>query len=264
MLSHTRIGDFIHMNSYKSSAELKGMAKEQLFGKYSTVAGPALLLGIISLFLRYGPEFIIGTNTVLQLIIYYLVGFIFSLFAGIFASGRAFFYLKLTCGQPVSVGDIFYGFQAHTNKSLFIQLVLSVAFYICLIPANLFNSALLFSQNGASLLLLSILMVIGAVVYIIIRLILSQAYYLLQDFPQYSAKELMQMSCQIMRGHKGRLFYLIVTFLPLYLLGILSCCIAFIWLNPYMDMVLVNFYMDLMKNRNSENKNSGNNEKLPA
>lgn len=37
------------MNTYKSSAQLKGMSKEQLFGHYGTVIGALFLVGIISL-----------------------------------------------------------------------------------------------------------------------------------------------------------------------------------------------------------------------
>ena len=58
------------------------------------------------------------------------------------------------------------------------------------------------------------------------------------------------MSRQIMKGHKGRLFYISISFLPLYLLGIFSFFIAFLWLLPYTNTVMANFYMDLMKNRN--------------
>lgn len=247
------------MNSYKSSAELKGIAKEQLFGKYGAIIGPSLVLGLITLILSFGPGLVVGTNTVPQLILYFLISFIVSLFAGIFTSGKAFLYLKLTCGQPVSVSDIFYGFQTYPDKALLIQLVLSVVTYVCMIPQMIFNLLINYSQNMVAILFASLFTVIGSAVMIFLMLMLSQSFYLLHDFPQYSAKDLMKMSCRMMKGHKGRLFYINVSFLPLYFLGFFSCCIAFLWLNPYMEMVRVNFYMDLMKNRNSVNL-----EKQPA
>ena len=37
------------MNKYKSSGQLKGIAKDQLFGHYGTAIGALLLVGIITL-----------------------------------------------------------------------------------------------------------------------------------------------------------------------------------------------------------------------
>lgn len=238
------------MNIYKSSAELKGMAKEQLFGKYGTVIGAVLLVGIFNSLLVFIPNFITNTGTIPGLIIYYLVSFILSLFAGIFSSGRAFLFLKVTCRQPVSAGDIFYGFKAHPDKALVIQFVLALASYLLLAPLYIFNYLFASTQNVIYFLMMSVFCILGYTVLVIISLMLSQSFFLLQDFPQYSAKELMKMSCRIMKGHKGRLFYIQLSFLPLYLLGILSCCIAFLWIVPYINTTMANFYMDLMKNRN--------------
>ena len=104
------------------------------------------------------------------------------------------------------------------------------------------------------MLLFSVFTIIGTVILVIVSLTFSQAYYLLQDFPQYSAKELLQMSRQIMKGHKARLFYIELSFVPLLLLGILSCCIGLLWIIPYMASVKANFYMDLMTHRKSTNE----------
>lgn len=239
------------MNKYKSSAELKGMAKEQLFGKYGTAVGTTIILLLITLFMQFLPTLLIDSTSIIGLIIYYMVSFIISLFVGLFSSGRAFFYLKISCRQNVSVGDIFYGFKVHPDKALFIQLILTLISYLCLAPMFIFNYLFLNTQNVIYMLLMSIFTIIGCTVSIIIGLIFSQAFYLLQDFPEYSSKELLKMSSQIMKGHKGRLFYLQLSFIPLFLLGIISCCVAFLWIVPYMNATMADFYMDLMKNRNS-------------
>ncbi len=238
------------MNSYKSSAELKAMAKEQLFGNYGTVIGAFLLVTLISLCMTGISELVIGIDTIPGLLIYYLVNFIISLFAGIFVSGEAYMYLKLTCRQKISVSDVFYGFKVYPDKALTIQFVITLISYVCLAPMTIFN--ILFMNdptNAVYMLLMTIFMIIGMVISTIVSLMFSQAFFLLQDFPQYSAKELLKMSCQIMKGHKGRLFYIQLSFVPLFLLGILSCCIAFLWIIPYMNAVTSNFYMDVMSKR---------------
>ena len=88
-----------------------------------------------------------------------------------------------------------------------------------------------------------VLMVIGMCIYIPLSLGLSQAYYLLLDFPQYSAMELMKLSFRIMKGHKWEL-----SFLPLGFLCLLSFGIGTLWLVPYMNMTQTLYFLDLMQN----------------
>ena len=49
-----------------------------------------------------------------------------------------------------------------------------------------------------------------------------------------------------MKGHKGRLFYIELSFLPLLLLGAVSL-IGLLWVIPYMQMTYAVFYFDIMK-----------------
>lgn len=238
------------MNSYKSSAELKATAKEQLFGNYGTVIGAFLLVSLLTLLITAIPELLIDINTTPGLIIYYLVNFIISLFSGILVSGESFMYLKLTCRQRISVSDVFYGFKVYPDKAVAIQFIISVITYISLLPMTI--CYVLFMKDPSNtmyMLLVSLFTIIGTVISVVVSLMFSQAFFLLQDFPQYSAKELLAMSCRVMKGHKGRLFYIEMSFLPLLLLGMLSCCIAYLWLIPYMSAVKSNFYMDLMTKR---------------
>lgn len=239
------------MNKYKSSAELKGMAKEQLFGNYGTAVSASLIITLFRIIMIFLPALMINTTSIAGLIIYYLVSFILSLFTGIFTSGSSFFYLKLSCRQRVTVGDIFFGFRMHPDKAILLQLVLALSGYICTAPMLIFNYLFAQTQNIIYMLLTSVFTIIGYVLTIIISLMLSQVFFLLQDFPQYSAKELLKMSRQIMKGHKGRLFYISLSFVPLFLLGLFSCCIAYLWIIPYINAVLANFYMDLMQHRNT-------------
>ena len=54
-----------------------------------------------------------------------------------------------------------------------------------------------------------------------------------------------------MVGHKGRLFYIYVSFLPLLLVAMLSCGIGLLWLIPYMNATQTEFFLDLIQNKNN-------------
>jgi uncharacterized membrane protein len=86
------------------------------------------------------------------------------------------------------------------------------------------------------------------VVQILLSLTYQQAFYLLHDFPQYSAGELLRMSRRLMVGHKGRLFYIYVSFIPLILLSLLSFGIALLWVFPYISTTKTEFFLNVIKN----------------
>lgn len=73
----------------------------------------------------------------------------------------------------------------------------------------------------------------------------SQAVYLYIDDPHMKVMDALRESKEMMRGNKGRLFYLIISFIGLLLLSVLSCYIGLLWIAPYMNTTLTLFYMDL-------------------
>ena len=70
------------------------------------------------------------------------------------------------------------------------------------------------------------------------------------DFPEYDAKKALAFSRELMKNNKGRFTYLLVSFIPLFLLGMLSCCVGYLWIIPYMQATLAQFYLDLVQNKN--------------
>ena len=49
-----------------------------------------------------------------------------------------------------------------------------------------------------------------------------------------------------MAGNVGRLIYIALSFIPLGILGIMSCYIGFLFVVPYIQATLVFFYLDLI------------------
>ena len=61
----------------------------------------------------------------------------------------------------------------------------------------------------------------------------------------------MKESIRLMKGNKGRSLYITLSFLPLAFLSVLTCYIGMIWLAPYMDMTMANFYRDIIGELNT-------------
>lgn len=234
---------------YKSSAELKALAKEHLLGKYGTVVGASVVVMLTVGLLNAICTFFINTGTIPGLILQFIISFVLSVLAGLFTSGINYLYLKVSCGRPVTVSDVFYGFKMSPDKALLIQIYLSAWIYISMLPMTICSYlVLVYPHNTVLLIVYPLASILYLVVSVMISLIYAQAFYLLHDFPDYSVKQLLSMSRQLMKGSKGRFFYLLVSFLPLMLLGLLSCGIAFLWLIPYMNATCTEFFLDLIKN----------------
>lgn len=84
----------------------------------------------------------------------------------------------------------------------------------------------------------------------------SQAFFIYKDIksnPSYdeslSALNYITESRLLMKGHKGRLFYIDLSFIGWYLLSGLTLGIGFLFLNPYMNATKAAFYNDLAKDR---------------
>lgn len=70
----------------------------------------------------------------------------------------------------------------------------------------------------------------------------SMAMYILAENPEMPALEAISRSKAMMNGHKLELFVLGLSFIGWMLLCTITCGIAFIWVGPYMNATMVNFY----------------------
>lgn len=237
------------LHRYQSSTELKAAAKEHLVGEYGTVVGAVAAVAAITVIAAAFFIALIDLDTVSgTIMLYFILCTLFVLF-GFFSSGIAYFSLKLSCNRSVTITDIFYGFQMFPGKALLIQLYLAVWVCIAALPiCFLFYFTHQEIQKPALILICSLMSIVGGTVIVMVVLIYSQAFFLLHDFPNYSVTELLSLSRRLMDGSKFRFFYLLASFIPLMLLGMLSYGIAYLWLFPYLYVTLAEFFLDLIKN----------------
>ena len=238
------------MNQYKTSVELKSLAKESLLGKYGIAVSTTLLYILILYITSSVSSIFLMIPGLVGTILYYLSTFIISVFTGLFLFGCNYIFLKISCNIPAQVGDLYYGFKGPFKEILKIQLFRSIISYIACIPMYVFSEIVTDEQLINWIGLYAVLLGFGLLVQFIIMLLYNQAYFILLDFPNYDAKKALVFSRKLMKGNKGRLIYLLVSFIPLSFLGILSCGIGFLWIIPYMQTTLAQFYLDLIQNKN--------------
>lgn len=232
------------MDNYKSSAELKAIAKERSLGRYGTLIGANIIIFLIQVF---ASMFTISTNnSIILIIINNCITLIISILLGTLMSGKAYLYMNLMYSQPVAVSDIFFGFRQQPQKAVIIQSVFVLVDFVLSIPLQIFM--VIYEKSPSSFAMAAVIIagLIALVIDIAVSLIYSQAFFLLHDFPNRSAKELLATSRHLMKGNIFRLFYLHISFLPLYLLGIIALFVPLLWISVYRFAASCAFYQDLI------------------
>ena len=80
--------------------------------------------------------------------------------------------------------------------------------------------------------------------------------YILVDNPELSANQAINLSKQMMKGHKFDLFFLQLSFIGWIILSIFTFGIGLLWLMPYMMTAQAAFYQDIKKEYNKINFNN--------
>ncbi|MDR3125523.1 MAG: DUF975 family protein [Candidatus Nomurabacteria bacterium] len=75
----------------------------------------------------------------------------------------------------------------------------------------------------------------------------SQIFFLLADDPKLDPAEAQKKSIAMMNGHKGELFVLHLSFIPWWLLVTITFGLAAIYVGPYFQATLAQFYANLKK-----------------
>jgi len=233
------------MSTGLSSAQLKAVSRGQLLGKYKTAIAAELAVNCIIIFATLLCTKWTDQTTLAGYVLGYLITFILQVLAGILYVGLTRFYLNLVCGGPLHISDIFSGFRFHTNRAIALRFFLSLIQLACLLPASCYP---FYGGSGSpeTYVLFCFFLVVGCGIDIFLSIMFSQVYFILLDFPAYTTRQVMKTSRELMKGHKARFFYICVSLLPYYLLSLLSCGIALIWVIPYERVLFTNFYLDLM------------------
>lgn len=193
-------------------AELKSSAKDQLKGRW---------LVAILVFVCYSAILQLAnvelTNSTEGSMIGLSLNIIGLLVYGSLQVGISRFSLKLARKDSTTqFNDLFSGFDVFIKA-----LVMNFIIWICV-----FIGTILFVIPG-----------------IIVGIMFSQANYILAENPEKSVIECIKESSRMMKGHKFNYFVLGLSFIGWLILCIISFGIGFLWLVPYFEITLTNFYL---------------------
>lgn len=146
-------------------------------------------------------------------------------FIGPIGTGVALVFLKLSYRDEAKVEDMFEPFNNFVN-TFFAGLLVGIFTFLW---------SLLFIVPG-----------------IIKGLAYSQTFYIMNEHPEYTGSEAIRASQDMMRGHKGELFLLQLSFIGWFLLCIPTLGLILFYVGPYYSATMAEYHRYLLEGQNGE------------
>lgn len=209
---------------------------------------------------------IVTGSSALSLLGSVLISFLISLFVGILQYGLYSMYLNRQFDQPVRSADLYRGFREQPDRIIKVQAVFAAVEAVAMLPLQVYsfrsssrlsqqlaeagqsyNMSLIWSSLLADLLPMLLLYLLGYAIVLYVNIQFAPIWFLMLDFPELSERQLFETSLRLMNKRKLQYFLLQLSFLPLYLLSLLSFGIASLWVMAWHYSSNAAFYKELLK-----------------
>lgn len=236
-----------------SSAELKRMARTALNGKWGSAAAFTFVYVIVSLGLSMITSLFDSPTSFVGSMIYWLGSVIVSLITGLFSVGCSYYFLNICRGRKYGIRDLFAAFRMNPDRFLIVSLITSGISLLSTMPTYFWTPTTEEELFSYSIVTLGCIY-IGTIISLILNLFFALSNYLLLDFQELGAIESLRMSAYLMKGNKGRYFYISLSFVGWIFLAMFTLGIALLWIEPYMSMTITYFYEDILVQTNKRQK----------
>ncbi|OEF95695.1 DUF975 family protein [Desulfuribacillus alkaliarsenatis] len=198
------------------NAELKEQGKQSLEGNWGLAIVACVIVWLLT------AAFVEGRANQITTTFNDTMSLLSLVLSGPLAFGLSKIFLRLNRSQKTSFKNLFDGFKYFLQT--FVLHILKMIFVF---------------------LWLLLLIIPG----IIAMLRYAMAYYIMVDNPGIGGLEAIRRSKKMMQGHKGRLFYLWLSFLGWFIFGVMTLGLGFLYVAPYYEATKASFYEDLKKHR---------------
>ena len=200
-----------------NNSEIRNVTKELLKGKYKNVMLP-FLLAILLITLSQSQDLYSYVYEAYGKTYMFTIGSVALFIQGPISIGLATYSLAIANQKDYSYNQIFTGFK-YFFKALFLFLLFNISFLIGVI----------------------FLIIPG----IIIALMFSQIFYIIADDPETGVIEAFKKSASLMKNNKLQLFGLGMRYFGLFILGVFTLGIWWLWLIPQAYVSFAIFYKEL-------------------
>lgn len=230
--------------------KLKSKARKNLKGNYTPLVLSTMVFVI---------AYLIGNILDLLLGVHYLANLFLVVTSMILMMGYIDSIMKVSRGKKIEFENLF----KHTHLGLkYTVLMLIVALLISLLTLLLAISlksmqTIVVNIAEINIFLYIFLVIMGSLLSIAIFLFMvyllvsfSQVYFILRDEPEAKIGDILSKSFDMLDGYRVKYIVLGLSFIGWMVLGLFTFGILYLWIVPYMMVVMANFYYEL-KNKYS-------------
>lgn len=234
-----------------TSSQLRANAREALKGKW----GKAALITLIYVIVTFVIQFVLSFIPVFGSIALFVISMPLSY-------GLLVTFVKLKRSEEVSYTGFFnFGFSQFSKVwSVFGNMVLKLIVPLILLVVSImlmvfggagaivgaaFNTASA-TAGFSGITIIGLIGYIASLIYLVVKgYLYSLSYYILNDNPDKSGKEIVEESEKLMQGNRWNFFWLGLTFIGWTILSAFTLYIGILWLMPYIMVTFVCFYESL-------------------
>lgn len=217
--------------------ELKRAARQLLLGNYTILALVTFLLACSNFFLSSVSLLAVPPiggwiGRVLDFAALLITNMVYTLLL----AGMYYIYYRITEQAPIRFSDLLFAFRNHPEPiAAFSVLSLIVEYGVLnLLPLS-------YMQFGRSLPFVAVSVVLLLVLLWYI-LTFSAVFFFYAADPWHSLQDYLRQSMTLMKGCRVKFFFLLLSFIGVFLLGLLSFGIGLVLVMPYMVMTQLLFF----------------------
>lgn len=166
--------------------------------------------------------------------------------------------LGLVDGEEVDIKDLFSqfhrfgdGFLMQFLRNLYIVLWMLLFIVPGFVVGIILTDATAIASASSDVIAatMAVCILVGLIPGVIFATVKEYSYtlapYILYEHPEMSANQAIKESKKLMKGNKGRLFCLGISFIGWSILCIFTCGIGTLWLRPYQEAAFAAFYREI-------------------
>lgn len=249
-----------------SISKIKESARKALEGKWGK--GACITLAYFTLYLIIGFVTAFFEENSLMANLLYIVTIIIQVPLTL---GLVYAFIKLKRNEEIKAFDFLelgfsnFGKSWKLSFRIFLKMILPViglSISIVLMAFAITSMAMTAILGGTTelasmvLLLSNILIFVSVIGTIVMGLLYSLTFYIAYDNPDMTALEAVNESARMMKGNRGKMFLLELSFIGWAILAILTLGIGSLWLATYIQVAEICFYEHLLE----KDKSTSNDE----
>lgn len=232
---------------YKSFAKIKANARGALLTRLTPTIFTTLFYSFLSVILSFLLNSFAYDSSIFNFIIFFVIAILLNTVNEALKYGILQYYINVCTGKKANTSTLFTAFKQTPNRTFPAIFLFAFVSSICQLPMCIcdFYQAVYEPDNEMLTYLSAALLFAGLLMYYIFSLFYSMTYYVMMDFPEMKSKDALKMSAWLMKGRKMKLCLMHLSFIPLQILGLLSCNIGNLFVMPYRMASVTFFYLDL-------------------